>query len=162
MTSSGRDLSRFRNETQPKAQAERLSFRPWVVLSSIIFGSCVISSTKWQRIRGFGVYTPIYLTPHDNLFENGGSRKPPSRNPSDLKIFLPSVWTTYRRFAKFQVSISILTWLKRHLNMAIFAKSYFFCITAPASFGTKLRCLLPLTEASGLGPLPSAATLGCF
>ena len=48
MTSSGRDLSRFRNETQPKAHPKRLSFRPWVVLSSIIFGSCVISSTKWQ------------------------------------------------------------------------------------------------------------------
>ena len=59
MTSSGRNLSRFRNETKPKAQPKRLSFRPWVVLSSIIFGSCVISSTKWQRIRGFGVCTPI-------------------------------------------------------------------------------------------------------
>ena len=51
MTSSGRDLSRFQNETQPKAHPKRLSFRPWVVLSSIIFGSCVISSTKWQSYR---------------------------------------------------------------------------------------------------------------
>ena len=82
--------------------------------------------------------TQIYIS-HDNLFENGGSRNPPSRYPSDLKFVLPSVWTTSRRFAKFQVSISILTWFKRHLNMAVFAKSYFFCITALASFGTKLR-----------------------
>ena len=76
---------------------------------------------------------------HDNLFENGGARKPPSRYPLDLKIFLPLVWTPSRILAKFQVSISILTWFKRHLNTAVFAKSYFFCITALASFGTKLR-----------------------
>ena len=83
--------------------------------------------------------TELLYISHDNLLENGGSRNPSSRYPSDLKFFLPSVWTTSRRFAKFQVSISILTWFKRHLNMATFAKSYFFCITALASFGTKLR-----------------------
>ena len=95
------------------------------------------------------IYVCIYIS-HDNFFKNRGSRNPPSRYPSDLKFFMPSVWTTSRIFAKFQVSISILTCFKRRLNMAVFAKSYFFCITALAGFGTKVRCVFPQTQASGL------------
>ena len=119
---------------------------------------------------------------HDNLFEKGGSRNPPSRYSTDLKLILPSVWTTSITFAKFQVFISILTWFKRHLNIAIFAKSYFFCITALASFGTKLPMFVtiavgerpraaafgsgprpfPGSVNNGLRPLPSAAAFGQF
>ena len=101
-----------------------------------MYGSLVISCTKWQSLASIPLYIYniyIYIS-HDNLFENRGSRNPPSRYLLTFKFFLLSVWTTSSRFAKFQAFILILTYFLRHLNMAIFAKSYQFCITVLASF----------------------------
>jgi hypothetical protein len=39
----------------------------------------------------------------DNLTENGGSGKPPSRYRRDLKFGLMLIWASSRNFAKFQV-----------------------------------------------------------
>ena len=86
---------------------------------------------------------------HDNLFEIGGSRKPPSRYPFDLKFCIPSIWSTSRSLATFEVSNSILTWFFWYLNMAIFGVFTEFRIAVLASFRREIQ------QISNFGMLPS-------
>ena len=80
------------------------------------------SKDAWKspKKRLSSIYLYICLSSHDNLTENGGSRKPPSRCCINLKFFLPSVQQWYTSFAKFQDPSLILTWFSRVLKLGIF------------------------------------------
>ena len=80
------------------------------------------SKDAWKspKKRLSSIYLSICLSSHDNLTENGGSRKPPSRCHINLKFFLPSVQQWYTRLTKFHDPSSILTWFSRVLKLGIF------------------------------------------
>ena len=71
-----------------------------------------ISNTIKLCPATFGFANDIYIyicVYEDNLTENGGSGKPPSRYRRDLKFGSMLVWASSRNFAKFQVPDVILT-----------------------------------------------------
>ena len=82
MTSPGRGLSIFLNETRPKAHLEQLSNRSCVVFGSIICGSESIGSTVLPQFRGnfvekrLSLQAIILIMQVDNRLLNSIIRKP--------------------------------------------------------------------------------------
>ena len=114
MTSSRWGQSTYRNETQPKPRPKRLPSTAWVVFSPIVYGFRSISFVNYHTFDCQNISPPMYMYLHiyiydDNLSENRGSRKPPSRYSWNLKFGLLLTWASSRSCTKFQVPAVILT-----------------------------------------------------